>query len=166
MNRTERKQTKFERVCSFIIVLLLNIDLSSVTDSPILSFVFALVWGFVYWVAWNHYFFVYGRKPWLAYIKMKWKIDEFFMSECYAAAYGKPLIFTEAYQKGCKLIDELCKDKLIPIEEKETLYQNLCGMWTVCGGVDHNCFTIPLFIQDKWKKAQAEDKLRQLKKDF
>ena len=166
MNRTERKETKFERVCSWIIGFLICFDLSTISDSFILSFVFALLWSSVFWVAWKHYFFVYDRKPWLSYLKMKWKVDEFFMSDCYAAAFGKPVLCRDTYQKGCKLIGDLCEDKFIPLEEKESLYQSLCGMWTICGGVDNNCFTIPLFIQEKWKKAQADDKLRQLKKDF
>ena len=162
----ERKQTKFERVCSCIIALLISFNLSGITDSTILSFVFALIWSFVYWVAWKHYFFVYGRKPWLAYVNFKCKVGGFWLYRLrYFPGHQPPVIDNSNYRECCELIEELCNDKLIPLEEKETLYQNLCRMWTEFG-MGEGIYQIPIFIQEKWKKAQAEDKLRQLKKDF
>ena len=68
-------------------------------------------------------------------------------------------------EECCKLIYKLCKDKYVKIEDKKVFYDRFCEIWTKydMGEVYH---TIPPEIQKKWKKAQADDKLRQLKKDF
>ena len=97
----------------------------------------------------------------------KWqnKVDEFWLEDCFLSIGRKPLITRENYQKCCELIDKLCKDKLVSIDNKKVLYESLCLMWTNYG-MDEGIYQIPIFIQEKWKKAQVDDKLRQLKKDF
>lgn len=72
------------------------------------------------------------------------------------------------YKECCKLMDKLCKDKHLTIEDKKKLYDCICLVWTDIDE-DKRCavyLPIPHEIEMKWKKVQAEDKLRQLKKDF
>lgn len=97
----------------------------------------------------------------------KWqnKVDKFWLEDCFLSIGRKPLITHKNYQKCCELIDKLCKDKLVSIDNKKVLYEALCLMWTNYG-MDEGIYTIPFFIQEKWKKAQVDDKLKQLKKDF
>jgi len=78
---------------------------------------------------------------------------------------GREPINEVKYKKCCKLIDKLCKDRYVKIEDKKVFYNMLCELWTKYG-MDKGIYTVPPEIQEKWKKAQADDKLRQLKKDF
>ena len=78
---------------------------------------------------------------------------------------GREPINEVKYKECCKLINQLCKDNYVKIEDKKVFYNMLCELWTKYG-MDKGIYTIPPEIQKKWKKAQAEDKLRQLKKDF
>lgn len=97
----------------------------------------------------------------------KWesRIDNFWLEDCLLRVRKVPKITRETYQKCCKLIDELCKDKYISIENKKVLYDVLCKMWTKHGS-HKGIYSVPPEIQMKWKKAQAEDKFRKMKKDF
>jgi len=78
---------------------------------------------------------------------------------------GNKFLGRAEIEECCKLIDKLCKDRYLNIEDKKVLYDKLCLMWTEYD-MGEVYKTIPPEIQKKWKKAQADDKLRQLKKDF
>ena len=72
------------------------------------------------------------------------------------------------YKECCELMDKICKDKHLSLEYKKELYDRICLVWAEVDE-DKRCIVyhpVPPEIQVKWKKAQAEDKLRQLKKDF
>ena len=92
------------------------------------------------------------------------EVDEFWEFNV-GFAGGHKFLGKAEIEECCKLIDKICKDKYVKIEDKKIYYDKLCEMWTKydMGEVYH---TIPPEIQMKWKKAQGEDKLRQLKKDF
>lgn len=92
------------------------------------------------------------------------EVDEFWDLNV-GFAGGHKFLGRAEIKECCKLIDKICKDKYLSIEYKKIYYDKLCQMWTKydMGEVYR---TIPPEIQMKWKKAQADDKLRQLKKDF
>ena len=59
----------------------------------------------------------------------------------------------ESFLKNApKLIDDICKSTLIPIDERKYLFDFVCKIWTEEGK------EIPPFITKKWKKAVIEYK--------
>lgn len=81
---------------------------------------------------------------------------------------GSGHLGSSRYKECCKLLDKIFKDKYLTIEEKKELYDRVSFMWSYIDE-DKRCVVYlpaPPEIQKKWKKAQADDKLRQLKKDF
>lgn len=51
-----------------------------------------------------------------------------------------------------KLIDDICKATIIPIDERKQLFDAVCNIWTEEGK------DIPPFITEKWKKAVIDYK--------
>ena len=96
----------------------------------------------------------------------RWRDEMSRLSLLNAGPYwSRILLESNVVEEICKLIDKLCKDKYVKIEDKKVFYDRLCEIWTKYGLLK-GIYTIPPEIQKKWKKAQADDKLRQLKKDF
>lgn len=52
--------------------------------------------------------------------------------------------------KACKIIDEICKATIVPIEERKLLFDKMCLVWLTEG------HAVPNFIVEKWKRAQVE----------
>lgn len=98
--------------------------------------------------------------------KWEYKVDRYLkITVGIGFPLGREPVNEAKYKECCKLIDKVCKDKYVKIEDKKIFYNMLCELWTKYG-MDKGIYTVPLDIQLKWKKAQADDKLRQLKKDF
>ena len=166
MNTEPRKLTLFEKITVSFMIMLLQYDTSYLFGEHwVLYIIYGIVLNVVVWLFVEWYAYRYGRKEYLHLRNWKDKVDCFWLTDCYLLLGRKPLITRDSYQKCCELIDKLCKDKLVSIDNKKVLYDSLCRMWTEFG-MGEGIYQVPIFIQEKWKKAQAEDKLRQLKKDF
>lgn len=70
--------------------------------------------------------------------------------------------------KACKIIDEICNATIVPIEHRKVLYDQMCRIWTECGGGSHyfvKIYTIPCFITEKWKRAVVEYRKYEIEND-
>lgn len=68
--------------------------------------------------------------------------------------------------KACKLIDEICNAIIVPIEQRKVLYDQMCRIWTECGGDSiYKVYSVPVFITEKWKRAVIEYKKYEIDND-
>jgi len=166
MNTEPRKLTLFEKITVTFMIMLLQYDTSYLFGEHwVLYIIYSIVLNVAVWEFVLLYAYRYGRKEYCHFRKWCKKTEHFWFVNCALLVSNEPIISRNNYQKCCELIDKLCKDKYVSIEDKKILYDWLCQMWTkygMCEGI----YQIPIFIQEKWVKAQVEDKLRQLKKDF
>jgi len=166
MNTEPRQLTLFEKITVTFILMLFGLDTASLfSDHWLLYTIFIIVFDFAVWTYVGWYASRYGRKEYLQLKKWRIKVGDFLFYDLRLVCGGQPDIGDFQYKKCCELIDKLCKDKLVSIDNKKVLYDMLCEIWTKYG-MGEGIYQIPIFIQEKWKKAQADDKLRQLKKDF
>lgn len=68
--------------------------------------------------------------------------------------------------KACKLIDKICNATIVPIEQRKVLYDQMCRIWTVCGGNSiYKVYSVPVFITEKWKRAVVEYRKYEIEND-
>lgn len=68
--------------------------------------------------------------------------------------------------KACKLIDKICNATIVPIEQRKVLYDQMCRIWTVCGGNSiYKVYSVPGFITEKWKRAVVEYRKYEIEND-
>lgn len=68
--------------------------------------------------------------------------------------------------RACKIINEICNSTIVPIDQRKTLYDRMCQIWTVCGGgYIYKVYTVPYFISERWKKAVVEYKKYEIEND-
>lgn len=68
--------------------------------------------------------------------------------------------------KACKLIDEICNAIIVPIEQRKVLYDQMCRIWTECGGSSiYKVYIVPGFITEKWKRAVVEYRKYEIEND-
>lgn len=64
----------------------------------------------------------------------------------------KEFAYDTLLKNAPKLVDDICKATLIPIDERKHLFDVVCNIWTEEGK------EIPPFITEKWKRAVVEYK--------
>lgn len=101
--------------------------------------IFTFTTSFLYW---NFYNEVHVKHRLLCKVLKYGKLNT-----PYLHLSKKKFAYESLLKNALKMIDDICKATLIPIDERKYLFDFVCNIWTEEGK------EIPPFITKKWKKA-------------